>query len=102
MTPLESSLVEALYRVVELIDLSAPGIRERAAVSEARALVVFANTPPAKRCACGDCDWVGVESGLARPLKDCANLRTRLEPGHPVPVGECPECESFCYIGEKI
>jgi len=48
--------------------------------------------------ACNDCGWIGTteDEGFV-PLSECKHLGERLDPGHPVPVGECPKCRAFAY-----
>jgi hypothetical protein len=42
--------------------------------------------------ACQDCDWRGPDEDL-REIKD---LHQRVEPGEPMPSGECPACGALC------
>ena len=45
-------------------------------------------------CECDNCAWEGTYKEVDIPaLVDF----DRLEPGHEVPAGECPECGSFAY-----
>ena len=46
------------------------------------------NTP----CSCGSCEWTGTASEVTE-VEGCA-----LTPGHPSPVGRCPECDSLAYV----
>ena len=32
-----------------------------------------------------------------KPIWECDNLAQRIEPGEPLPVGECPKCGAFCH-----
>ncbi len=53
---------------------------------------------PDRDCACGDCDWTGQESAIDVSVFEASDLHERLDPGHPLPAGECPECGSWAYV----
>lgn len=42
---------------------------------------------------CQNCDWRGTES----QLDDIQDLHQRVDPGEPMPAGECPECGALCH-----
>jgi len=63
--------------------------------------------PDDRPVACGDCDWKGKESEVAKSLFELDHLHERLTPGDPSPVGECPaddeqggECGAFVYYDD--
>ena len=35
-----------------------------------------------------------------KPIWECDDLAQRIEPGEPLPVGECPKCGAFCHYIE--
>lgn len=45
-------------------------------------------------CECDNCDW----RGTSEQVEDIASIGERLDPGGEVPVGQCPECGSLCYV----
>lgn len=45
---------------------------------------------------CGNCEW----RGTGKQLKPVENLFMRVDPGEPMPAGECPECGSLAHIVE--
>lgn len=51
--------------------------------------------PPAR---CDNCEQT---SSYYTPLQEVEALAERLDPGAIVPAGECPECETFCYLVDK-
>src|SRR5262245_3663383 len=64
---------------------------------------------------CDNCGWVGTEAdfpddwfelesteGLGRPMWALNDLGERLDPGSEVPVGDCPECQCFCYFVAEV
>lgn len=48
------------------------------------------------RCACANCAWTGPESSLGA----IKHLGQRVEPGEPMPSGECPDCGALAYPAE--
>jgi hypothetical protein len=46
---------------------------------------------------CGNCGKVSDESELTHPFPDIPDLTQRIEPGEPVPFGECPECGALVH-----
>lgn len=48
--------------------------------------------PVTPMSACQDCNWRGPDTEL-REIKD---LYQRVDPGEPMPSGECPECGALC------
>ena len=48
---------------------------------------------------CQNCGIVWA-SGV-KPIWECDNLAQRIEPGEPLPVGECPKCGAFCHYIDK-
>lgn len=66
---------------------------------------------------CDNCDWEGDESNFpdnydeleheqiegqyGKPLWLVHHLNSRLDEGSEVPVGECPDCQCFCYLAEE-
>lgn len=51
---------------------------------------------------CDNCDWTGTEDQLRDVLADMEDLFERIEPGHIVPSGDCPECGANCYPVEEV
>lgn len=43
---------------------------------------------------CDNCGWVGPKDQTRNPIPDLAE---RLDPGGPMPVGECPQCGALAY-----
>lgn len=50
---------------------------------------------------CDNCDWSGTEDELGRQLFEMPDLLDRIDPGCPVPSGDCPECQGCCYPLDK-
>ncbi len=50
---------------------------------------------------CDNCDWSGTEDELGRQLFEMPDLLDRINPGCPVPSGDCPECQGCCYPLDK-
>lgn len=46
-----------------------------------------------EQVACGNCNW----TGPAGVLEDICDAQDRLEPGCPIPAGECPACGALAY-----
>lgn len=44
-------------------------------------------------CECDSCEWKGTAAEV-QEVQDCA-----LTPGHPSPVGRCPNCDVLVYVG---
>lgn len=44
-------------------------------------------------CECQNCGWRGLKSFLG----DIKDYSQRVEPGEPVPDGECPHCKALCH-----
>jgi len=49
-----------------------------------------------RQAGCDNCDWIGSLSELL-PIKD---IFERVEPGEPMPNGECPECGALVFSDE--
>ena len=47
--------------------------------------------PAGNDCKCQNCDWTGPIDALSEPAK----LWERLNPGEPMPLGDCPKCGAF-------
>jgi hypothetical protein len=45
---------------------------------------------------CQNCDWRGPDEQLGRQLADTPDLLERVDPGEPMPTGECPLCGALC------
>jgi hypothetical protein len=46
---------------------------------------------------CDNCDW----EGTSEQLETIKDVQERLDPGCPVPAGECPECGALAYLKER-
>lgn len=46
---------------------------------------------------CDNCGWIGAEDELGCVLADMEDLFERIDPGCPVPSGDCPECGACAY-----
>jgi hypothetical protein len=44
---------------------------------------------------CQNCDFATEDGGDLLPIQD---LHMRVEPGEPIPAGECPECGALCAV----
>lgn len=53
--------------------------------------------PSGRRVECADCEWEGRESQTA-PIKD---IFQRVEPGEPMPAGECPDCGALAILSDR-
>lgn len=42
---------------------------------------------------CGNCDWTGRQDALG----DIEDLSQRVDPGEPMPTGECPDCGALAH-----
>jgi len=74
-----------------LLELHAIAVRE--VLQRVTPRVPAVGHAPAVRC--DNCNWSG-SADQTRPARD---LWKRMDPGGPVPAGECPECGCFAYKG---
>ena len=73
-----------------LFELHATAVREVLTRMTARVVPIPECAPEVK---CDNCNWTGL-ADQTRPTRD---LWKRMDPGGPVPAGECPVCGCFAY-----
>lgn len=44
------------------------------------------------RCYCQNCDWKGTDEEVG----EVHDLWGRVQPGEPLPIGQCPKCRALC------
>lgn len=57
------------------------------------------NKPAEGMHKCDDCGQAFAEGALVRPIPGIAQ---RMDPGGPMPSGECPDCGALCYPTENL